>query len=241
MAEICTYDRLALRGRRADTARYLHERITRVCRTLSCQYPSTRLGNKRNPLDEYLYITLSLRTHAKGFGSAYRDFKHRFPCWKVAYHASEDELASAIVVGGLARQKAANIKRTLALVQETFGSVSLRRLREMTRREVEHFLLQLPGIGLKSARCIMMYSLGFRVLPVDTHVARIAYRLGWTDTKDSETLHRELEKMVPPKWRFSFHVCCVQHGRAVCRGQYPRCEVCCLAGICQKKGVPTKS
>ena len=210
------------------------ESIKQVCQLLRQEYPLDFLGNKRNPLDEYLYITLSLRTHEKGLKAAYGAFKQRFPSWKIAYQASKKEIGKAIVCGGLSKQKAANIKTALGQIHDRFGEVSLRELRRMDRNEAEAFLLTLPGVGLKSARCIMMYSLGYLVLPVDTHVARISCRLGWVKKADSDSIHDQLEQLVEPKMRFSFHVCCVQHGRLVCRGKYPKCEECCLARLCKK-------
>jgi endonuclease III len=165
------------------------------------------------------------------------EFKRRFPSWLSVWKADRREIATAIKSGGLAKQKAGNIKRALGIIHDEFGEVSLRCLKNMKRQEAEDFLLKLPGIGVKSARCIMMYSLGFGVLPVDTHVARITYRLGWVNTQNTERLHAELERLVPSKWRFCFHVCCVQHGRAICRGQYPKCDVCCLARVCKKVGI----
>ena len=213
------------------------ELVKKVCQKLARSYPKSRLGNKKNPLDEYLYITLSLRTHEKGLKAAYGVFKKRFPSWKMAYQASKKEIGKAIVRGGLSKQKAANIKTALERIHNRFGEVSLRGLRRLDRNEAEAFLLTLPGIGLKSARCIMMYSLGYCVLPVDTHVARISYRLGWVKKTDSKRFHDHIEQLVEPKLRFSFHVCCVQHGRLVCRGQYPKCEVCCLMRLCKKVGI----
>ena len=213
------------------------ELVKKVCQKLSRSYPESRLGNKKNPLNEYLYITLSLRTHEKGLKAAYGAFKKRFPLWEMAHKASKKEIREAIVRGGLAKQKAANIKMALKQIHDRFGEVSLRGLRRLDRNEAEAFLLTLPGIGLKSARCIMMYSLGYCVLPVDTHVARILYRLGWLKKTDSKKIHDHVEQLVEPKLRFSFHVCCVQHGRLVCRGQYPKCKACCLTRLCKKVGI----
>ena len=82
-----------------------------------------------------------------------------------------------------------------------------------------------------------MYSLGFDVLPVDTHVARIATRLGLIKCKSSREMHQTLNHFIPPALRFGFHVRCVQHGRKVCRGSRPRCDECCLAPICASDGV----
>jgi endonuclease III len=124
------------------------ELVKKVCQKLARSYPKSRLGNKKNPLDEYLYITLSLRTHEKGLKAAYGAFKERFPSWEMAHKASKKEIREAIVRGGLAKQKAANIKMALTQIHDRFGKVSLRGLRRMDRNEAEAFLLTLPGVGL---------------------------------------------------------------------------------------------
>lgn len=210
--------------------------VRKICKLLQAKYSLSFLGNKRDPLNEYLYIILSLRTHERGFTASYKSFKRRFPSWSLAHKTTVSQIASCIKVGGLARQRASRIKSALKYIHETLGELSLRTLRKWPQPKVESFLLKLPGVGPKSARCIMMYSLGFRVLPVDTHVARISKRLGWISGNNPSLMHRNLEDIVPPKLRFLFHVCCVPHGRSVCRGQAPRCSSCCLEICCPKIG-----
>lgn len=211
--------------------------VSRVCEVLRGTYPLTMLGNKRNPLDEYLYILLSLRTHEKGLETSYRGFRQAFPSWTVAAKATANQIARSIESGGLSRQKAQRIRKTLRHIKADLGEVSLRQLKRMSQEEAERFLLALPGVGLKSARCIMMYSLHLDVLPVDVHVSRISTRLGWVPKAGPTVHHRLLEDIIPPALRFTFHVCCVQHGRAVCRGQYPKCAICCLSKHCPRVGL----
>lgn len=206
--------------------------VRKVCSILAKNYPISMLGNKKNPLDEYLYIILSLRTHRIGLETSYRRFKKMFPSWENAYEASRKEIEEEINPGGLAEQKADRIKKALELIKEKFGEVSLRKLKCMQQQETKFFLMELPGVGLKSAYCIMMYSLGYNVLPIDIHVARISQRLGWLEGSNSENLQLALEQIIPPKLRYSYHVLCVQHGRAICKGQYPKCQKCSLIDIC---------
>jgi endonuclease III len=208
-----------------------------VCRILGRAYPYTRLGNKRNPLDEYLFILLSLRTHRAGYEAAYQRFKRRFPTWGSAFHAPLAEIAKCITIGGLSGQKARYIRAALQEIREEYGELSLRKLRGMTRGQAMRSLLRLPGIGLKSAKCIMMYSLDYPVLPVDTHVARVAYRLGWTGSDQPARVDPELERLVRPGLRHELHVLFVQHGRSVCRGRKAHCDRCCLAKACARVGV----
>lgn len=213
--------------------------VRQICSLLAEEYPAERLGNKCNPLDEYLYITLSLRTHERGYQEAYRRFKECFPSWRLAYSATKKEIAAAVAPAGLFNQRAERIKKALQVIKTEFGEISLRKLRTLAPKEAETFLTRLPGVGVKSARCIMMYSLDLDVLPVDTHVWRIVTRLGWIDANERGDVHRELERLIPPKLRFGFHVRCIQHGRAVCRGQHPQCGACVLSPLCPRIGVPS--
>jgi endonuclease-3 len=208
-----------------------------VCDALKHEYPPGDLGNKKNPLDEFLYILLSRRTHERGYRTAYKRFKQRFPRWRMLQAASLEDVVEAIRPAGLARQKAIHILNAVKWIRDRFGEISLRKLQGMTQIEVERILLTLPGIGHKSARCIMMYSLGFQVLPADTHVCRIARRLGWSAARSSYRVHRDLEDLVPPERRYDFHVACIKHGRAVCRGKEPNCRDCCLFRWCERRDV----
>ena len=99
-------------------------------------------------------------------------------------------------------------------------------------------LTTLPGIAIKSAKCVMMYSLDRQVLPVDTHLRRLGERLGWVRSGLSERrIHQEMESIVPADQRYSLHVNAIWHGRAVCRALRPRCDACVIAEFCSKVDV----
>jgi len=103
----------------------------------------------------------------------------------------------------------------------------------LTAEEAEAYLTSLPGVGIKTAKCVLMYSLGREVLPVDTHVLRVATRLDLVnpDTTRSQA-HRLLEAEIPPKDRYAFHVNALAHGRAVCKAREPDCPSCPLKAEC---------
>jgi endonuclease III len=149
------------------------------------------------------------------------------------------QLASVIGQAGLGTQRARNIKRLLASVRERFGTYSLDKLEGWSDREVEAFLTDLPGVGLKTAKCVMMYALRRPVLPVDTHVWRIARRLGLVDPSTPYSrVHAELERVVDHRDRYAFHVNCISHGRAVCRATgAPLCIECVIRELCPRIGV----
>lgn len=195
-------------------------------------YGRPRLGNKRNPLDEYLYILLSLRTTYWSFEKVYLTFKRKFPTWEAAYRAPARKISAAIKKAGLSNQKAAHIKAALKIIKNDFGKFSLKPLSTYSDEDMEDYLLQLPGLGLKAARCIMMYSFDRDVLPVDTHTQRVSKRLGLIRETDNKKAHRLLDKIIPDGQRYVYHVGCVVHGRTICLDKKPECSKCGLLKVC---------
>ena len=212
----------------------LKNRISLVSKILELGYHSPRLGNKRNPLNELLYIQLSLRTTGPSFGRVYRGFKKRFPKWEDVYNAPKKEVAKALFNAGLSNQKAANLKAVLYKLRIDFGMVSLAPLKKLTDNGMEDYLCAFSGIGKKSARCIMLYSFGRQVFPVDAHCFRIVKRLGWirSDAKYNDEMADTIQYLIPSKYRYSLHVNMVAHGRALCLDRYPKCRVCPLLKRC---------
>jgi len=125
---------------------------------------------------------------------------------------------------------------------EKFGEPTLKSLHKMSVKEAESFLLSLPGVGKKVARCVLMYSLGRQVFPVDTHCWRIARRLGWVrpTQKDKHCAPRDMDRLqskIPPELRYSLHVNMISLGREICTPSSPRCDECPILALCAKTGV----
>lgn len=200
---------------------------------LEAAYPGSSLGNKHNPLDELAYIVLSLQTNESRYQDVYRRFKARFPRWPDVLGAAHDEIAAAIAEGGLAGQKARHLKGIVQKVEADFGEASLRRLKAMSTEEAEAYLCSLPGVGIKTVRCVLMYSFRRDVFPADTHCLRVMTRLGWIRWRGerAEKLAGEAQAAVPPGLRMPLHIRLVQHGRAACRST-PVCGGCVLRGVC---------
>jgi endonuclease-3 len=124
------------------------------------------------------------------------------------------------------------------MVLQRRGSLDLAFLAELPLDEAKLWLEQLPGVGPKTAGCVLLFSLGIPALPVDTHIHRVAKRLGLIDTKTSaDKAHRILEPMIPPQEIYSFHINMIEHGRQVCSAQNPKCQICVLENECLKNGV----
>lgn len=159
--------------------------------------------------------------------------RQTFADWNELADTTVETLAEAIGGAGLANQKAPRFIDIARRLRQEFGSATLDPLTSYTDQRAEEFLTSLPGVGSKTAKCVMMYSMGRSVLPVDTHVARISRRLGLLGEETPKTRwHVELEAVVAPRHRYDYHVNCVAHGREVCRANAPRCEWCALRSLC---------
>lgn len=208
------------------------DRVASVVRALEAEHGTPDLGNHADPVSELVFIALTRQTHAKNAARTWVALRERFPTWEDVAAAPEDEVAATIADGGFARQKARWIKESLRLISDR-GDLSLEFLTELDDREAELALRALPGTSIKSARCVLMYSLGREVLPVDTHVRRISERLHLVEPGLNERrIHDELDLAVAPELRYAFHVNGVAHGRAVCTAKRPRCERCVVSGLC---------
>ena len=199
-------------------------------------------GNQEDPLDELVFILLSAQTESYLYRQTYRDLRAAYSPWDRLLNASETEIAAVIRCGGLARKKASQLKAALHQIKETRGTLSLQFLEGLSDAEAFEYLNALPGIGVKSAKCVMMYSLNRAVFPVDTHVWRIARRLGIAPpvAKPSEAQQHDLEKQIPRDIRFSLHVNFVKLGQQQCTAYFPKCGVCPLSDLCPSNGQADK-
>lgn len=158
--------------------------------------------------------------------------KAAVPYWDSLLLYTVDRIQELIADAGLSNQKAPRLLAIAKRLKTDFGSVTLAPVAGWSDTKIERYLASLPGVGTKSAKCVMMYSMDRKVLPADTHVRRVAQRLGLIDVRASRDLHESLEAVVAPADRYSFHVNALAHGRAVCRALRPACRECILSDTC---------
>ena len=216
--------------------------IWNVAAALKDRYHDFNHHNLKNPLDELLFIMCSTKTAETSYRSTFRALKASFPTHLQIAEAPAEYIARPIASGGLSNQKARAIRDLLDIIVARFGEPSLKSLRAMSDEDAEAFLLSLPGVGKKTARCVLMYSLGRQVFPVDTHCWRIARRLGWVRTtqKDKHCAPRDMDRLqskIPPELRYSLHVNMISLGREICTPSSPRCDECPISALCPKTGV----
>ena len=211
--------------------------ITTVCDLLDEYHGEKQWSNGRPILDELIYTILSQNTSAANSDRAYESLVNRFETWQAVAGSPVEDIASAIKSGGLANIKAPRIKNILLQIGERqHGDTNLDWLAELTDKEAIDYLLGFEGVGRKTAACVLMFSLGRPALPVDTHVHRVAMRLGLIEKVSADAAHDLLAQIVLAERVYSFHINMVAHGRQVCHARGPKCSQCVLDRICRWAG-----
>jgi endonuclease III len=216
--------------------------IAAVARILTRVYGDWDHNNKRNPLDELIFIVCSVQTTERGYERTFKSLRREFPTFDTLAEAPARYLAKPLKPGGLSRVKSRALRKVFDRIEAEFGRLTLAPLRNYDDDECESFLMSLPGVGRKVARCVMMYSLDREVFPVDTHCWRVARRLGWVrpTTGDGHCSDRDMDRLqekIAPEHRFSLHVNFVSLGREHCTATRPRCGCCPVAKYCRRVGV----
>ncbi|MGW4637909.1 endonuclease III domain-containing protein [Sphaerisporangium sp. NPDC004334] len=209
------------------------ETIEEVLRRLRARQGPFVPGKALPVVDQVVATVLSQATSDRNSERAFATLKTRFPSWEQAADAPVDEVADAIRCGGIADQKARRIQHILAVIEEREGRIDLGRLDDLDDQAVESYLTSLPGVGPKTAACVLVFSMGRPAFPVDTHVHRVTGRLGWIPPgTTAEKAHRLLAPRVPPEIRHELHIALIVHGRTICQSRRPRCETCPLTDLC---------
>lgn len=214
-------------------------RVAEVERRLREAYGQPRHQNPEDPLDDLVFVMLSRMTQQRKYVRTYRALRRRYPSWERLLEAESNEIVSLLQDAGLAETKARQTREVLAEVRRREGQLSLQRLRELPDEEAQAYLTSLPGVGVKTAQCVLLYALGRDVCPVDAHVWRIGQRLGLAPAGPwSERAASRLEAALPAGLRASLHVTMVAHGRRICLARVPRCESCVLEDLCPSSRAP---
>lgn len=204
-----------------------------IVERLSALYGEPQLRTHNDPMTELVLTVLSQNTSDTNSGRAFMRLISRFPTWEALMAAAPAEIEREIAVGGLAKIKAPRIQKIVEEVWGRRGSFDLRFLGAMPLEQSKEWLRSLPGVGPKTAACVLMFALGKPALPVDTHVHRVSQRLGLVPGKaTAEKAHDILEAMLAPDEVYPFHISLIKHGRRICHAQRPRCGECPLLDGC---------
>lgn len=223
-------------------------RVRALCRRLEKIYGPFVPKSRRQPLDELILTVLSQATNDRNSLRAYAFLKERFPTWSQVLEASQEDLEDAIRPGGLAHNKSQTIRAILETLHGSAQSVRpkttsgnssssaagpLEHLVEVPLDDAMAELTALPGVGLKTAACVLLFSCSRPVMPVDTHVHRLSGRLGLVRPKaTADQTHHVLMAITPQELVYLFHVWLIAHGRSQCQARNPRCSGCTLCDLC---------
>ncbi len=215
-------------------------RVRAIRQRLALVYGVPRVRPHGQPIDELILTVLSQSTNDRNRDIAYLGLRERFRSWAAVRDAPVDEVEAAIRPGGLSRVKSARIRQILEAVGQTApdGELSLDWVGELSVPEAQAYLCALPGVGRKTAACVLLFALGMRDVPVDTHVSRVGTRLGlFRPGASFVELHDEMLEITPPGAELELHLNLLRHGRRTCHARRPECPSCALRRMCPRVGV----
>jgi endonuclease-3 len=221
-------------ARVTEFRRPTRRRVRAIRERLELVYGIPAAGPHGHPIAELILTVLSQSTNDRNRDVAYTRLRDRLPTWDEVRDAPVDAIEEAIRPGGISKVKSARIKDILVAITETSGhGLSLDWLTQLTVPEAQDYLCSLPGVGRKTAACVLLFALGMRDVPVDTHVSRVGTRLGLFRAGAGFTeMHDEMLALTPRGAELELHLNLLRHGRRTCHARKPECGDCALRRMC---------
>jgi endonuclease-3 len=189
-----------------------------------------------DPLGELVLTVLSQSTNDRNRDVAFLRLRDRFGSWEAVRDAPVEEIEEAIRPGGISHVKSVRIKAILEAIGEDGRDLDLSWISDAPVAESQAYLCALPGVGRKTAACVLLFAYGLRDVPVDTHVSRVGMRLRLLEPgAPFVRLHEQLLDITPPGAELEFHVNLLRHGRRTCHAQRPACRTCALRLMCPSR------
>ncbi|WP_419655998.1 endonuclease III domain-containing protein [Desulfosarcina variabilis] len=200
---------------------------------LEATYSSPLHGNYKNPTNEVFYIILSKKTPPDRYIPVFKRLRRECGSWNSLIRMPQERIEQILQPLGISRLRANQIKKIAQRLHLDFGKVSLNPLKTFEAAEAKRYLKSLPGVGEKSARCVMMYSLGIDISPMDTHATRVLRRFGLLpESASSDQAHKIVDMLLPGGMAKQLHVNLVAHGRKTCTGKKANCPACVIKAKC---------
>jgi endonuclease-3 len=216
----------------------MQRRLAAILRRLRRTYGEPPPPRRLPPLDELILTVLSQNTNDTNRDRAYADLRDRFPQWDDVADAPLPAIARAIRHGGLGPTKSVRLREILRSLRDRGIPLDERAFARMRSSSLWDLLVGLRGVGPKTAACVLLFSLGRPYFPVDTHVHRVARRLGLVpDGADAVTAQELIQREVAPNDVYALHMLLIRHGREVCIARRPFCSRCPLNDVCPRIGV----
>lgn len=209
------------------------EKVEAIYPLLVELYGEPRWRRHLPPVDQLVATILSQQTSSTNQRRAFETLRERFPTWDEVVAAPVEEVKDAIHPAGLSSQKGPRIQQALRAILHERGAFELDFLEELPVGEAKAWLQQLNGVGPKTAAIVLLFTFNRPAFPVDTHVHRIARRVGLVPPRTSAAkAHERLETIVDPEQYYPFHIMLIRHGREICVARDPRCHICPLQAYC---------
>ena len=241
-------------------------RVLRIRDRLRHVYGVPLIQPHGHPIAELILTVLSQSTNDRNRDVAFLRLRNRFPSWHSVRDAPLGEVEEAIRPGGISKVKSARIQAILRAItehpgppaadsqrgdaddragtgalagrEEDDGELSLAWLPDVPLAVARDYLTELPGVGRKTAACVLLFAYGLRDVPVDTHVSRVGARLHLLEPgAPFERMHDQMLALTPPGQELELHVNLLRHGRRTCHARSPECDDCALARMCPSRAL----
>jgi endonuclease-3 len=222
-------------------------RVLRIRDRLREVYGVPLMAPHRHPIAELVLTVLSQSTNDRNRDVAFLRLRTRFPAWEAVRDAPVAEIEEAIRPGGISKVKSVRIQAILRAISDdprrpisdrSSHEPSLDWLARAPLHEARDYLVALPGVGRKTAACVLLFAYGLRDVPVDTHVSRVGARLHLLEPgAPFERLHDQMLALTPPGHELELHVNLLRHGRRTCHARSPECHDCALARMCPSRAL----
>ncbi len=210
------------------------DRLAKVEQRLRNYFGTPTWHLELEAVDELVCTILSQNTNDINRDKAFTALKERYPSWEAVRDADPAELQYVIRIAGLANQKGPNIQAALNDITRERGEIDLDWLKEKSPEEARRWLVNLRGVGPKTAAIVMVFALGMPAFPVDTHVYRVTGRIGLRPKEmDVTKTHAYMEQIAAPESYGSLHLNLIDLGREICHARKPKCAICPVCDLCQ--------
>jgi endonuclease-3 len=213
----------------------MNRNIPDIYKLLKKQYRLKKIRSHGDGISELILTILSQNTADRNSGQAFAKLMNHFGNWENIRQAPLSEIKKQIAIGGMSNIKSKNIKTVLNIINEEVKNYDLYFLTKLTRNEALNWLTSLPGVGKKTASCVMLFAYGIPFIPVDTHVERIVKRIGFVNKKiKTLDIQEELELIIEKEKYGIFHLSLIEHGRKICHAKNPFCNNCAIQHVCEQ-------
>ena len=211
----------------------MKKKINKINRLL-IQFFGIPKKNKKNPdpVDMLIGTILSQNTNDKNSYRAYQNLKQKYKNWDEVAKLTPSRIEGIIRVAGLGKQKSVAINNVLKGLKKKNGEIKLNFQEKQDDKSVIDELVKFDGVGVKTASCVLLFSMNRDVCPVDTHVHRTLNRIGLVNTKTPDKTFNEIFGQIPPGAAHSFHTNLIRLGREICKSNKPNCTICPLEKYC---------